>query len=309
MENILDDLDDLEYDDDNIGGNDGRGGLHADLDDLDDLDDEDNDDEDDEDDDGAGEGEGQKMGDVDIIKIVKAKLASTVGHFRNSQKYKSQMATVQNAIDSKSSRSTAETLSSLQADEEYNLILDCNRFIHAIDEELSETHRFVTETYAKKFPELESLIPNKIDYVKTLLRIGNETDMTLVDLNDLIPSATVMVVSVTGSTTAGKQLSEADLSQVVRGCEEVLQLHQDKGFLLAFVESRMTSLAPNICALIGARFAAQLVGLAGGVVALSKIPACNIEVMGQEKRHLAGIFYSDHISLSIYHMPSKFYFY
>ena len=30
--------------------------------------------------------------------------------------------------------------------------------------------------------------------------------------------------------------------------------------------------------IIGARVAAQLVGLAGGLIALSKIPACNIQV-------------------------------
>lgn len=34
--------------------------------------------------------------------------------------------------------------------------------------------------------------------------------------------------------------------------------------------------------------AAQLVGLAGGITALSKIPSCNVAVMGQEKRNLAG---------------------
>jgi len=285
MDTILKDLDDLDYDEDD-DADDNIGRPRVDLDFLDDDDDNDDSNDNDEVDD---EEEGiDKSESMDIIKIVKAKLASSIGHFRNSQKYQAQMMTVQNAIDSKSSRSVAETLSSLQADEEYNLILSCNRFIHLIDDELSETHRFVTETYAKKFPELESLIPNKLDYVKTLLRIGNETDMTLVDLNDLLPSATVMVVSVTGSSTSGKPLSESDLSEVTRGCEEVLQLHQDKGFLLAFVESKMSSLAPNICKLVGARLAAQLVGLAGGVVALSKIPACNIEVMGQEKRHLAG---------------------
>jgi snoRNA binding domain, fibrillarin len=30
--------------------------------------------------------------------------------------------------------------------------------------------------------------------------------------------------------------------------------------------------------IVGARVAAQLVGLAGGLIALSKIPACNIQV-------------------------------
>ena len=35
-------------------------------------------------------------------------------------------------------------------------------------------HRFVADTYARKFPELESLVPAKMDYVRTVRRIGNE---------------------------------------------------------------------------------------------------------------------------------------
>ena len=34
---------------------------------------------------------------------------------------------------------------------------------------------------------------------------------------------------------------------------------------------------------LGARVAAQLVGLAGGLIALSKIPACNIQVENEIK--------------------------
>ena len=42
--------------------------------------------------------------------------------------------------------------------------------------------------------------------------IGNEMDVTLVDLDRLLPPATVMVVTVTATTTSGKPLSEEDLA-------------------------------------------------------------------------------------------------
>ena len=35
--------------------------------------------------------------------------------------------------------------------------------------------------------------------------------------------------------------------------------------------------------LVGSNIAAQLMGLAGGLVALSKIPSCNVQVLGAEK--------------------------
>jgi U4/U6 small nuclear ribonucleoprotein PRP31 len=76
-------------------------------------------------------------------------------------------------------------------------------------------------------------------------------DMTMVELSDLLPSATVMIVSVTGSTTSGQPLSTEDLSECYKGCEEVLSLHADKAAILRFVESRMSRIAPNLSYLIG----------------------------------------------------------
>eukprot|EP01042_Synura_sphagnicola_P013787 gene13787-17470_t len=83
--------------------------------------------------------------------------------------------------------------------------------------------------------------------------------MTMVDLNDLLPSASVMVVSVTGSTTSGQVLSESDLKECFKGCDEVLELSENKATILKYVESRMTHVAPNLCAIIGSRVTALLI--------------------------------------------------
>lgn len=218
-----------------------------------------------------------------LVQIVKAKVSSAIGNLRKSSPYKLHMLAVKSALDGKAS---SENLT--EDDPEYQLVIDSNRITHEIDDEVLGTHRYVADLYSNKFPELESLIPNKVDYIRAVKSIGNEMDLTLVDLNDILPSATVMVVSVTGSATSGKPLLPAELSSCLGGCEEVLQLEEDKAVMLQFVESRMTRLAPNLSVLIGARIAAQLVGLAGGIVALSKIPSCNIQVLGRERRHLAG---------------------
>jgi hypothetical protein len=36
-------------------------------------------------------------------------------------------------------------------------------------------HRFVADLYAKKFAELENIIPSKLDYIRTVQTLGNET--------------------------------------------------------------------------------------------------------------------------------------
>ena len=60
--------------------------------------------------------------------------------------------------------------------------------------------------------------------------------------------------------------------------------------LLKYIESRMGTLAPNVTALVGVEVASQLVGAAGGILQLSRIPAGNIQVIGRcGRKHLGGL--------------------
>lgn len=52
--------------------------------------------------------------------------------------------------------------------------------------------------------------------ISVLCTRSMQQDMTQVDLDSVLPQTTVMVVSVTGSTTSGKPLSEEDLRQCLR---------------------------------------------------------------------------------------------
>jgi len=215
------------------------------------------------------------------------KVAASIGDLSQSYTYSKHLEAVKKIT--KNPNVNIGSKESLEEEPEYQLILESNRILQDIDEEIVATKHYVAEIYQKKFPELDSLIPNKIDYIRTVKRIGNEMDLTLVKLNDILFNSLVMIVSVSSSTTPGKPLSEQDLGECIRGCDEVLKLEADKILLMKFVESRMSQIAPNLCALIGSAVAAQLVGLAGGLIALSKIPSCNVQVMGQERKNLVGL--------------------
>ena len=45
-----------------------------------------------------------------------------------------------------------------------------------------------------------------------------------------------------------------------------------------YVSSRMNMLAPNLSAIVGTTTAAKLLGVAGGLAGLAKMPACNVHV-------------------------------
>ena len=51
----------------------------------------------------------------------------------------------------------------------------------------------------------------------------------------------------------------------------------------------MTLLAPNLSALVGTRVATKLIGVTGGLSSFSKIPSCNIHLLGASKTGTSGL--------------------
>lgn len=176
----------------------------------------------------------------------------------------------------------------LEDDPEYQLIVDCNALSVDIENEIIIIHNFIRDKYRLKFPELESLVHHPIDYARVVKKIGNEVDLTLVDLEGLLPSAIIMVVSVTASTTSGKPLPEDVLQKTIEACDRAIELDSAMKNVLDFVESIMVYIAPNLSAIVGSVVAAKLIGTAGGLNALAKMPACNVQLLGAKKKNLAG---------------------
>ena len=130
---------------------------------------------------------------------------------------------------------------------------------------------------------------NPFDYAKTVKLIGNETDLSRVDLKSLLPSATVMVITVTSTTTDGRSLTDTELQELNEACDVLFEMDKVKVRLLEYVQSRMAFIAPNLTVLLGSATAAKIMGLAGGLSALSKIPGCNILVLGAQKNAALGL--------------------
>lgn len=83
-------------------------------------------------------------------------------------------------------------------------------------------------------------------------------------------------------------LSDIEKNQIDEACDMAIALNNYKSKIFEYVESRMTFIAPNLSMIIGASTAAKILGVAGGLTKLSKIPACNVVVLGAQKKTLAG---------------------
>ncbi|XP_077049356.1 U4/U6 small nuclear ribonucleoprotein Prp31 [Agelaius phoeniceus] len=99
----------------------------------------------------------------------------------------------------------AEVLGPVEAAPEYRVIVDANNLTVEIENELNIIHKFIRDKYSKRFPELESLVPNALDYIRTVKELGNSLDKCKNNENvqQILTNATIMVVSVTASTTQG----------------------------------------------------------------------------------------------------------
>jgi U4/U6 small nuclear ribonucleoprotein PRP31 len=235
---------------------------------------------------GVGASGGSVSGGV-LAMTASSKGLSTVATLHRSEEFKAKMARIEDSL----SHPAAAMVGKVEDNPEYRLIVSCNDLVMQIDEEVLAIYRFVVDQYAKKFPELESLVPGRQEYLKVVKEIGNQMDMTNgVDLATVLPNALVISVSMTASTTSGQPLSELELEQCMRACDEAAALDDARAKILQFVETRMTAVAPNICALLDTAIAAQLMGLCGGLLEMSKMPACNFQVIGQQKLQNLGGF-------------------
>ncbi|EPQ28795.1 uncharacterized protein PFL1_03598 [Pseudozyma flocculosa PF-1] len=176
----------------------------------------------------------------------------------------------------------------LEESPEYELIVKANNLAVDVDNEVMLVHKFIRDHYSPRFPELESLILNPWEFVQAVQALGNDDDLSRAKLEGVLPHGTVVVISMTASTTDGRPLDAATWKRVQEACDLVFELETVRRRILGYVESRMTFIAPNLSAVVGTRTATKLLGVAGGLEGLSKIPACNVHLLGANRKAAVG---------------------
>ncbi|XP_049780622.1 U4/U6 small nuclear ribonucleoprotein Prp31 [Schistocerca cancellata] len=219
---------------------------------------------------------------------IKVSSVRELAKLRDSEQLKNIMALIDEY--SIKMRKSEEITGPVEADPEYQLIVEANNLAVDIDNEIGIIHRFVRDKYSKRFPELESLVVGPLEYCMTVKELGNDLDRAKNNeaLQQILTQATIMVVSVTASTTQGQLLSEQEKEDIVEACDMAIDLNNFKQRIYEYVESRMAFIAPNLSIIVGASTAAKIMGVAGGLTKLSKMPASSILVLGSQKKTLSG---------------------
>ena len=192
------------------------------------------------------------------------------------------------------------TIGSIEDNPEYHLLTQSNTLSTSIDNEIILVHKFIRDHYSLRFPELETLITNPLDYARSVAIIGNgpmddlrglassSDNLVGASLKTVLDGPSLMVVTVEATTTRGRELTNPELRRILSACEMTLSLDRAKKTLTDYVQSRMNFFAPNLTALIGSLTAAQLLNFAGGLTGLAKTPSCNIAPLGSKKQSQTG---------------------
>lgn len=190
-----------------------------------------------------------------------------------------------------------EHVGNVEEHPEYHLLTQANSLSTSIDNEVVVVHKWVRDHYSVRFPELETLVTNPLEYAKTAAVLGNgpldsdtmrripqsKANPLGVSLDSVLDKPTLMIVTTSAITSKGQPMPQSELDGVVAASETMVKLDDAKKTLTEYVQSRMTIFAPNLTALIGSLTAAQLLNTAGGLTGLSKTPACNLAAWGSKK--------------------------
>ncbi|PSK37497.1 hypothetical protein B9Z65_2239 [Elsinoe australis] len=211
------------------------------------------------------------------------------------------MDTLKPVLENLPPEKQTKNVGSVEDNPEYKLLTQSNTLSTQIDSEVILVHKFIRDHYSVRFPELERLVQNPLDYARTVAIIGNgpmdnikqmsqsRDNLIKQPLKEVLSGPTLMVVTVEASTTRGQPLSESELATVTAACEMVIDLDRAKNILTDYVQSRMNLFAPNLTALVSSKTAAQLINFAGGITGLAKTPACNLPPLGSSKQAQSGL--------------------
>jgi len=146
------------------------------------------------------------------------------------------------------------------------------------------------EWYSLHFPELDELLPKHPQYVSFVKNVGHRENITKEKLESLgLSEEKIAKILEAKEKTMGAWMDEKDLRVIQDLAREIDDLYKLRNEIEDYTERAMDDVAPNLKALVGAKLAARLISLAGGLKELAMMPASTIQVLGAEKalfRHL-----------------------
>ncbi|ALV62769.1 rRNA biogenesis protein Nop5/Nop56 [Thermococcus sp. 2319x1] len=170
------------------------------------------------------------------------------------------------------------------------MIIQAIEALDDIDKVINLLVSRLREWYSLHFPELDELLPKHPQYVAFVKNIGHRENITKENLEslELGENKTAKILEAK-EMTMGAWMDEKDIRVIQDLAKKIDDLYKLRSEIEDYIDKAMDDVAPNLKALVGAKLAARLISLAGGLKELAMMPASTIQVLGAEKalfRHL-----------------------
>ena len=168
------------------------------------------------------------------------------------------------------------------------LLTRTNQYLMMMEQELEVYHSKVVDIYQYKFPQLDTIITNRQQYIQVVQILDNHTDITMKSIQDslnrYLTNQQIITISIAYSTCNGRSLTTEEVQRLHQHVQYIIQqlLHY-QSICLQYIEQQMIYTVPNMVSFLNSSsLAAQLLSHVphGSMEQLTKIPACNLQLIG-----------------------------
>ncbi|KAH8929852.1 Nop-domain-containing protein [Atractiella rhizophila] len=163
------------------------------------------------------------------------------------------------------------------------MVVQAVALLDELDKEINIYSMRVKEWYGWHFPELAKIITDNLAYAKVVKAMGLRTDASKTDFSSILPEDLEESIKASSQISMGTEISSSDLSHILSLCDQVISITSYRAELYSYLSSRMTTIAPNLTALLGELVGARLIAHSGSMSNLAKHPASTIQILGAEK--------------------------
>ncbi|KAK7601671.1 hypothetical protein V9T40_009112 [Parthenolecanium corni] len=168
-----------------------------------------------------------------------------------------------------------------------------NNIIHSIalvdqfDKDINKFSMRMREWYSYHFPELYKIVPDNYLYAKAVQFVGNRKELSEEKLEQLeeivMDSAKAQAILDAARSSMGMDISPIDLENILKFTHRIIGLVGCRNSVSDYLKNNMSSVAPNLSALLGEQVGARLISHAGSLTNLAKYPASTVQILGAEK--------------------------
>jgi len=166
-------------------------------------------------------------------------------------------------------------------------IIQTIALIETMDKNINTFVMRLKEWFSWHFPELGKIVTDNGIFCKVVRFVEkreNVTEDIKEELAELVlDEEKAQQIIEAAKISMGQEMSEADVMQVKKFAERVVEQIEFREKLSLYLKERMNAVAPNLTALIGEMVGSKLISHSGSLINLAKYPASTIQILGAEK--------------------------